>query len=143
MTRPPAVTGRHIGECENALRAVLTGRILDGTGLDYPRWVALLLLATGQGLPLSEAVDRLRTSLKTHQSGAEAVLDALCDQGLLKLADGHLSATVDGSATFVRLSAESARLSAVIFGGIDEADLAVTARVLATVTERANAQLVA
>jgi hypothetical protein len=51
MSQAPILTSRNIGETENALRVILI-RTLSGTGLDYPRWVALQLVLLSQS-PLS------------------------------------------------------------------------------------------
>lgn len=141
MTTPnPPLTGRHIGECENALRAVLTDRVLTDTGLDHRRWIALLQIAgSPEGLESASARARLRGGLKIDDDAVTEILESLVDAGLATLTDDdRLETTPRGAEEFGRLSTASLRLSGDLFGGLDPADLVATARVLDEITRRAN-----
>lgn len=77
MTDRPLLTARTVGETENALRALLI-RTLVGTGLDYPRWVVLTVVARSQSsISATELVARLSRSLKIDDVDAIALIDDL------------------------------------------------------------------
>jgi hypothetical protein len=53
----------------------------------------------------------------------------------------QITLTPDGRARFARIRAGIGEITQRLYGGLPAADLAVAHRVLATVTERANAEL--
>jgi len=140
MTNAPLLTSRNIGETENALRGLLT-RTLSGTGLDYHRWVALLVTNSRAPVVASELAAQLRAGLKIDAPTADEVIGDLGARGLIAERDAKLGPTPEGAALFARLNTEVQQLTRQLFVGIEPADLAAAYRVLATLTERANALL--
>jgi DNA-binding MarR family transcriptional regulator len=141
MTTPPTLTTRTIGETEKALRAVL-GRVLDGTGIDYVTWVALVMVARARSPITSTALlEQLSDALKIDEDTAGSVLHRLAAKGLVEEST-TLSLTPDGAATFARLSYAVERVTAQIWSGLDQADLEAAHRVHTTLIQRANAVLV-
>lgn len=81
--------------------------------------------------------------LKADPADIRATVDELLAKRL-HVADGaHLHPTDAGREVIAAAGAEIAPVSARIWSGIPEEDLAATGRVLALVTERANAELAA
>jgi DNA-binding MarR family transcriptional regulator len=140
MTTTPLLTSRTVGETENALRGLLT-RTLSGTGLDYHRWVALLVTNTQAPIPASHLAAQLRGGLKIDESTADEVIGDLQAHGLIVEHDARLGPTAEGSALFARINAEVRQLTQRLYAGIDHDDLAAAYRVLSTLTQRANALL--
>lgn len=74
MTTTPVLTGRHIGEAENAIRALLD-RQLEEASLSFPEWTVLLTLGGADPLPRSELVRRQAYGLKVSEAAARATVD--------------------------------------------------------------------
>jgi DNA-binding MarR family transcriptional regulator len=140
MTNTPLLTSRNIGETENALRGLLT-RTLGGTGLDYHRWVALLVTNSQAPIAASQLATQLRAGLKIDEPTADEVIGDLQARGLIVEHDAKLEPTAEGSALFARINAEVRQLTQRLYAGIEPGDLAAAYRVLSTLTERANALL--
>jgi DNA-binding MarR family transcriptional regulator len=139
------LTGQTIGQAHYATRAVLE-QFLAGSGLPFDRSVVLNLLGQ-EGPVVAEAVvvSRVTSGLKVDAAAVAVILADLIQRGLLERtsSDGaaHLGLTASGTATFEHLSDGLAGITARLYGGLPEADLAVAGRVLVAVTERANAEL--
>ncbi|MBU2664912.1 hypothetical protein KOI35_15525 [Actinoplanes bogorensis] len=116
-----------VGRTEKALNALLMRR-LAGSGVSEPQWVALTLTATGGNENLAEA-------LRVDEAAARAHVDALIAAGLAD-ASGT-KATEDGMRLWRAVRAETAELTAKLWGDIPEADQATAARVLNTILTRA------
>jgi DNA-binding MarR family transcriptional regulator len=141
MTPTTTLTTRDIGLAENALRAVLE-QTLAGTGLDYHRWVALKATSDSPTPPSPGELAALMTGgLKIDAATAAAVIDALGEQGIFETDGNAVAVTPAGAALYRRLSEEIGQLSRKMYTGLDPDDLTVAGRVLATLTERANARL--
>ncbi|MGH2849613.1 MAG: MarR family transcriptional regulator [Solirubrobacteraceae bacterium] len=137
---PPTFNARLLGQTEKAANALLR-EILAGPGLSEPQWVTLTLAVTGEGAATrEELVDRVTGAARFARADVEACVDALAAAGLLDV-DAGPSVTERGQATFDSVRAATARLTERLWGDLDEADLAVAARVLGTVLARANAEL--
>ncbi len=141
MTTESTLTTRTIGETESALNGILT-MVLGGTGLDELGWIALRLV-TLMPPPVAEAAltAQLSQSKKVDGARAAAVVGDLENRGLLQAIDGTISTTTEGARLFDQLSSEVGKLTAQMWEGLDSADLATAARMLTTITERANALL--
>ncbi|HET6921480.1 MAG TPA: hypothetical protein VFI46_18750, partial [Jiangellaceae bacterium] len=71
----PLLTTRTLGETENALRALLS-QTLHGTGIDYPHWVVLTVVARSQpSISTTELATRLAKSLRIDDAAAVALID--------------------------------------------------------------------
>ncbi len=141
MTSQPVLTSPMIGQTENALRAVLM-RTLNGTELDYYRWVALKVVSDSRE-PLSayDLVARLKGALKIDDATATESIDYLKAHDILDHAGDVLTPTESGTALYRRLSDQIRENAQKIYAGLAADDLAVAYRVLSTITDQANALL--
>ncbi|MCL7428414.1 MarR family transcriptional regulator [Streptomyces sp. YS415] len=140
----PRLDPRVIALAHYAARAVLE-RVLARHGTTFQQSVTLRLAALADGPAEREhLVDGVVGSLKIDAADADGVLDELLAAGLLA-PDGpsRVRITDAGRERFDTTSAETAPISARIYAGIPEEDLAVVGRVLTLITERANAELAA
>jgi hypothetical protein len=142
MTSEPTLTTRTIGETESALNGVLS-KVVGDTGLDELGWVALRLVAAFIPPPVTPAglTAQLRNSKKVDEAAATEVLRDLEDLGALQRIGDTISTTPEGARLYERLSGEVSKLTAQMWEGLDSADLTTAARVLTTITQRANALL--
>jgi hypothetical protein len=148
----PILTGQDIGQAEKATRAVFE-RLLSTVGLRFEVWVNLNLVATSATpLDADELVARVVQGLKITESAANAAFAELVDQGLVLLtpfdelpsstANPEVTLTVTGATRFGQVRAALGRITQRLYGDVPTEDLVIAHRVLARVTERANAELV-
>lgn len=139
----PAADSRALGLAHYAARGVLE-HVLARHGVTFQQQITLraALTADAPQTP-DELVARVRHSLKADPAGLRATVDELVAGRLLAADDGRLRPTEAGRALLAAVGAETAPVTARIWGGIPEEDLAAAGRVLALVTERANAELAA
>ena len=105
--------------------------MLAGTGTTFPQWVALRLAASAVGPRLA---DEVATALKVP---AQSLVAELVATGLLT-ADGAL--TEPGRARYDEIRTAVDAVVARVYADIPTEDLEVAARVLTTITERADAE---
>ncbi|MFJ6104435.1 hypothetical protein ACIQHY_25935 [Streptomyces sp. NPDC092359] len=139
MTAPaataPLLDGQLIGITYHAVAAV-RDRMLADSGLTFHRSVALKAVA--EGLDRAGAAERLTATLKIEEPEANALLDEITSAGLF---DG---AVTERGATLQRSFMDAVTaLAERLYGDLPDADREVTARALAHVTARANAELAA
>jgi DNA-binding MarR family transcriptional regulator len=142
-TTEPLADARALALTHYAARGVLE-HVLARHGITFQQQIALraALTADAPQTP-DDLVTQVQASLKADPADIRATLDELLAKQLL-VADGpHLRPTDAGRERTAAVGAETAPVSARVWGGIPAADLAVTGRVLALVTERANAELAA
>lgn len=144
MTNPPALTGQAIGEAAEATNAVLE-TLLAEVRTSFLSWVALNVLSSaGPVMPQDALVQRMTRGLKV---GAEPVLMTLDELEVARLvtrsddAEASVELTADGTGLHRRIRAGVDRITERLYGDLPQDDLATTGRVLATVTQRANAVL--
>ncbi len=144
MTNPPALTGQAIGEAAKATNAVLE-TLLAEVRTSFLSWVALNVLTTaGPVMPQDALVQRMSGGLNV---GAEPVLTTLDELEVARLvtrsddADAAVELTADGLALHRRIRAGIDQITERLYGDLPRDDLASTGRILATVTQRANAVL--
>ncbi|HUB38068.1 MAG TPA: hypothetical protein VMA72_04380 [Streptosporangiaceae bacterium] len=129
-----------IGQAEAALGALL-GPILTDVGCAFEEWVVLALINAG-GSPVDRAqlITRVVGARKFAAADVEAAIARLTEDGLLTAGSGPVGLTGAGQDLHKRVHA---RISEVISGLFDfpAGDLATAGRVLAVVTDRANAFL--
>lgn len=141
-TTTPA-DARMLGLAHYAARAVLES-VLTRHGLDFQQQIVLRPLALA-----AEPVDRGRlaadtvAALKVDEDSVQGTIDELIAAGLVETDSSDLRTTDAGRALFERITKETSAASARIWGDIPEEDLVTTGRVLALVTERADAELAA
>ncbi|MEW2513394.1 MarR family transcriptional regulator [Streptomyces sp. NPDC046870] len=141
-TTAPRVDSRVIGLAHHALRAVL-GRVLAPHGISFLQSVTLRLVSLADG-PVERAalVASIVGTVKVAESDAERAVEDLAAAGLLAPEGASLLRLTDaGRAVYTTSSTEAATVSARLYAGVSEEDRAVTGRVLALLTERADAEL--
>ncbi|MFE4550950.1 MULTISPECIES: MarR family transcriptional regulator [unclassified Streptomyces] len=138
----PPVNGQVIGLAHYASRAVLETE-LARAGVTFNQSVALRA-ASDQGGTVERArlVARLTGALKIQERAAEGTVDEMTDLGLLaEPAAGQVALTDTGGEVFERIRTAGNEIAARLYAGIPAEDLATVGRVLALVTERAEAEL--
>ncbi|MEU9736759.1 MarR family winged helix-turn-helix transcriptional regulator [Streptomyces sp. NPDC048002] len=143
-TATPPLNPRVIALAHYASRAVLES-VLARHGATFQQSVTLRLAALADGpLERTALVGGIVGSLKIDAAEAGTVVDGLIAAGLLSRTGPSLVGITDAGRTlYDRTSAETAPISARIYAGLPEEDLAAAGRVLALITERANAELAA
>ena len=140
MPEAPPLTGQHIGETENAIRAVLDA-LLAETSTTFHQWVALrVLAATDSGLERDQLVARMTSGLKVEPAAVLTALGQLEAEELVTVAE-IVALTDAGRARHRRIQHGVDRITRQLYGDLPVDDLVTTRRVLAIVTERANAVL--
>jgi hypothetical protein len=124
-----------VGQAEKAHNAVLD-RVLAGTSLDERQWITLQLAsAAGAGTSVSDLVARVSAAAKFSPAVVEAAIEALTGAALLdRSADDKVTVTAAGTALVGQLRAKAAEFIGRAYGQIPAEDLAIAARVLATIT---------
>ena len=141
-TTPPLLNPRVIALAHYAARAVLE-RVLARHSMTFQQSVTLRLAAVADGpVDREHLVDGVVGSLKIDTEEASAVVDELVAAQLLAPEEPPLvRITEAGRELYDTTSAATAPLTARVYAGIPEEDLAVAGRVLTLITERANAEL--
>lgn len=142
-TAAPVADARALGLAHYAARGVLE-HVLARHGITFQQQVALRAAVTADA-PQSadQLVAQVRGSLKADPADARATLDALLAEQLLVADGAHLRPTDAGRELLAAVGAQTAPVTARIWGAIPAEDLAAAGRVLALVAERANAELAA
>jgi hypothetical protein len=140
-TAGPLADSRTLGLAHYAARGVLE-RVLARHGMTFQQQIVLRAAVTAAAPQTSDQlVAQARESLKADPAGIRAALGALLAGRLLAEDGEQLRPTDAGCELLAAVGAETAPFSARIWGGIPAEDLAAAGRVLALVTERANAEL--
>ncbi|MFI8824447.1 MarR family transcriptional regulator [Streptomyces sp. NPDC053431] len=139
----PLADARALGLAHYAARGVLEV-VLARHGATFQQQIALRAAVTAE-TPLTpeELVAQVRGSLKADPEDIRATLDVLTAGRLLVEDGAHLRPTDAGRELLATIGAATAPVSARIWGGISVEDLAAAGRVLALVTERADAEFAA
>jgi DNA-binding MarR family transcriptional regulator len=142
-TAAPVADARALGLAHYAARGVLE-HVLARHGITFQQQIALRATVTADTPQTpDDLVAQVRDSLKADPADIRAALDELLAAQLL-VADGeHLRPTDAGRELIAAVGAETAPITARIWGGIPVEDLVAAGRVLALVAERANAELAA
>ncbi|MET7666259.1 MarR family transcriptional regulator [Streptomyces sp. NPDC005373] len=142
-TNAPVADARALGLAHYAARGVLE-HVLARHGSTFQQQVALrAALTTDAPQAPDDLVAQVQGSLKANPADISATLDELLAKQLLDTDGAHLRPTDAGRELVATVGAETTPISARIWGGIPAEDLAAAGRVLALVTERANAELAA
>jgi hypothetical protein len=143
MSTTPTLSTQLIGQTEKTLNAIL-GRLLAGTGLSEPQWVTLTVAVMSGGFAEREAFTRnIAGSLKISDDEARARLDELAAAHLVEVDDATVIVTDAGKQLQGRIRGAVGEITGRLWGDLPPEDLAVAGRVLATVLERATAELAA
>ncbi|MEU3825731.1 MarR family transcriptional regulator [Streptomyces sp. SID161] len=141
-TTTPRADGRTIGLAHYASRAVLE-HVLAPHGVSFLQFVTLRAAVLADGpVERGTLTDGVTGTVKAAGSEVRRVTQELTSAGLLA-ADGpaRVRATDAGRELYATGSTEVAAVSARLYADIPEEDRAVAGRVLALVTERADAEL--
>ncbi|WP_030322833.1 winged helix DNA-binding protein [Streptomyces sp. NRRL B-3229] len=143
-TAPPLLNPRVIALAHYAARGILE-HVLARHGLTFQQSVTLRLAAVAEGpVERQHLVDDVVGSLKIRTQEAQAVVDELVTAGALAARlPSQVRITDAGRQLYEVTSAETAPVSARVYDGIPEEELAVAGRVLSLITERANRELAA
>ncbi|MDH6705675.1 hypothetical protein P3T27_002397 [Kitasatospora sp. MAA19] len=140
-TTAPVADARALGLAHYAARGVLE-HVLARHAVTFQQQVVLRAAVTADAPQTSDdLVTQVRGSLKTGPDDIRATFDELLAKQLLVADGAHLRPTDAGRALIAAVGTETGPISARIWGGIPAEDLAAAGRVLALVTERANAEL--
>jgi hypothetical protein len=145
MSDTPTLTGQDIGQAERATRAVFD-RFLAETATTFDQWVTLNVLAAAESpVERDELLGRLTARLRIPELTAHAAIDEVTSGGLVAASGDlvRLGLSPEGTRRVQAIRQGIAQIAARLYGDLPAHDLATTHRVLATVTERANAELVA
>lgn len=139
----PVANARDLALAHYAARGVLEN-VLARHGATFQQQVALRAAITSDAPQTpDDLLTQVQESLKADPADIHATIDELRAKQLL-VADGvHLRPTDAGRELLAAVGTETTPISARIWGGIPAEDLAAAGRVLALVTERANAELAA
>ncbi|MEV0134665.1 hypothetical protein AB0H83_40165 [Dactylosporangium sp. NPDC050688] len=137
-TAPTTLNGRIIGEAERSTRAVLE-LLLARTSTSFEQWVALNLTGT-ESVTRDALVARMASGLRADPATVAAVVDAAVRAGLLT---GDIALTAEGRRRFEDIRAGIDAITARLYGGLSEEELATAGRVLLLVTDRAKTELAA
>ncbi|MGW5281738.1 MarR family transcriptional regulator [Streptomyces collinus] len=139
----PAANARALGLAHYAARGVLE-HVLARHGMTFQQQIALRVAVTADAPQTREdLVTQVRGSLKANLADIHATVDELLTRQLLVADGAHLRATDAGRRLLEAVGAATAPISERVWGGIPAEDLAAAGRVLALVTERADAELAA
>ncbi|MCX5563558.1 MarR family winged helix-turn-helix transcriptional regulator [Streptomyces sp. NBC_00038] len=140
-TATPLVNGQTIGLAHYASRALLE-RVLARSGTTFNQSVALRAVSDNGGtVERAWLVGRLTGALKIDESAAHKTVAGMTDAKLLEPVAGQVSLTDSGRELFEGVRVGGNEIAARLYAGIPAEELATAGRVLALVTERANAEL--
>ncbi|MGK5730429.1 MarR family transcriptional regulator [Streptomyces sp. URMC 124] len=142
-TTAPVADTRALGLAHYAARGVLE-HFLARHGITFQQQMTLRAAVTADAPRTpDELIAEVRSSLKADPADLRAALDQLLAEKLLVADGAHLVPTDAGRELLATVGAETAPVTARIWGGIPTEDLVAAGRVLALVAERANAELAA
>ena len=143
MSAYPTFSTRVIGQAEKTMNAILD-RQLAGTGLTEPQWVILTLAVTGGGTAGCDQFTRMVAgALKISETAALAHIADMVTAQQLQVTGEAPAVTPTGAARqlHARILTAIAEITQRLWGDLPAGDLATAGRVLAIITERANAEL--
>jgi hypothetical protein len=141
MTTTPTLNGQIIGQAERSTRAVLDALLAD-TGTTFEQWVALNVAHDAGPEPVeADLVQRVAAGLRIDGAAVLATFDELVTDGLVARRGGAVELTDAGGVRHDRISAGIAGIVTRLYRDLAADDLATAARVLTTITGRANAEL--
>lgn len=137
----PTFGTRVIGQAEKTLNAILA-RQLAGTGLSEPQWVILTLAVTSGGTADRDRfTGMVAEALKISEAGAQAAIADMVAARWLQITGPAVAVTGSGRQLHGKIGATVAGITQRLWGDLPAGDLATAGRVLAIITERANAEL--
>ena len=135
-------SARSLALAHYAARGVLE-HVLSRHGVTFQQQITLRAAAAVDALTPAELVAEVHGSLKADPAAISTTVEELQAKRLLTRTGARLRATDAGRQVLDASAADVAPVSARIWDGIPAEDLAAVGRVLALVTDRANAELAA
>jgi DNA-binding MarR family transcriptional regulator len=127
-----------IGRTEKSLDALLK-RVLVGSGLSEPEYVALRVCSDRAGTPRADVTAQLATTFRKGEHHAAELIERLSSAGMIGSDQtAPVELTPAGRELHDRLVAETDAVAGRLWGDLPTDDLAVAARVLHTVLRRAS-----
>ncbi|HEV2758768.1 MAG TPA: hypothetical protein VGV86_04300 [Acidimicrobiales bacterium] len=137
-TRP--LNGQDIGQAELALRAVLDDLLAD-SGSTFQQWVALNVIGDSPSvLNKDDLADRMVQILRVDDGIASSIIEGLVDLQLVDV-DKGVQLTTIGKDRLGRIRAKITEIMGHLYSDVPLDDLITARRVLATLTNRANAAM--
>ena len=140
------VGGRDLQLATRATRAVLD-RVLADAGITFEQMAVMNTIELAGGSIAGDALAvQLVQTLKIDDAAARGAIAAVVEPGFVQPVGGqpeHLKLSAAGRGLHTDYSRQSSQISAEVWGGLPQDDLAATKRVLDAVTGRANAMLAA
>jgi hypothetical protein len=137
----PSFGTQTIGQTEKALNAILD-RLLEGSGLSEPQWVALTVTVMGGGeTGREELVATLDASLHRGREAVDGLVGSLVDTGLVEERGETVAASEQGRELHARIRGQVQEITSRLWGDLPAEDLEAAGRVLDTVLERARGEL--
>lgn len=136
--QPLPLTGQHIGQAANATRAILDA-VLAKEQTPFPEWIAMRTLDTRGAFESRAAFEAvLAGGLALVPATVPVLVDELLWQGAITHdATGRIALSESGQARYDHLNERVTAVTAQIYGDLDREQMAVAARLLDQVTERA------
>lgn len=144
MTSTPTLTGQDIKLAERATRGVLDVLLAETDTSFMQMTVVNTAAIEGPVVGVDRIVERLEFMLKVTEAEVRETISELLASGLLARTEADHEAvelTADGRERFERLRAGSTRITERLYSDLPLDELMTACRVLATLTERANAEL--
>ena len=139
----PVADARALGLAHYAARSVLE-HVLARLGMTFQQQIVLRTAVTAEAPQTPDGlVTQVQGSLKADPADIRTTLDELLARHLLVADGAELRPTDAGRELMAAIGAQTAPVTARVWGGMPAEDLAAAGRVLALVTERANAELAA
>jgi DNA-binding MarR family transcriptional regulator len=141
MSPTPPLT-QFIGRTERTLRALMDLVLADAGGT-FHQWVALnFTAAAGDSIDRSQLIARLKEALRIDDTAAETTIDEMVYEQLLERASGSVLVLSDaGGERYERIRTAIDQITAPLYGDLPPGDVAVTRRVLTTISDRADTLL--
>jgi hypothetical protein len=144
MSTTPTFDARLLGQTEKAANAILD-RLLAGTGVTEPQWIALSLIAASEE-PLDRRglTERVAGALKQGEAAARARVSELVDAQLIDSPDdpgSPVTLTGEGQRLYAGVRGQVVEITRRLWGDLPTEDLAAAGRVLSIVLERAESEL--
>ena len=145
-TQAQPVNGQDINLAARATRKALDV-LLAEQGTTFPPFgIMNTLVARGGAMDRDALVDFIGSALELDALTVRLLLHGLEERGLVRqniASGGHVESelTLEGRLEHQRLSALAGQVTAELYRDLDPRELAITRRVLVTLTERANARV--
>jgi hypothetical protein len=136
---------REIGETENVLRALLSEVLANTPVRTYLAYLGMsILTAAPAGMPRNQLARQVARSARVPGEETAVVVDNLEVTGLIVNLPGQSDVMIPsdrGAAAMQAIRSEVAKVSQRVYEGIPEDDLVIAKRTLATIHERASAEV--